>query len=148
MDEWRRKTLRSYTYPYGRVRSRLGTARLTDGVFQTPIPYGPDDGWGVSLDPSVSVIRPRIGPPCVSLVIFFLKHCVHNSQRLYHTSLRVLVHFHKFLENSTVRVLVTGPMWRTIVGLSTFPWVQFYEESWITETVHIVPVHLVSVLLK
>ncbi len=27
-----------------------------------PIPSVTDDGWGVSQDPSVSVIRPRIGP--------------------------------------------------------------------------------------
>ena len=35
---------------------------MTDGVVGPPIPSGPDDGWGVSPDPSVSVIRPRIGP--------------------------------------------------------------------------------------
>ena len=33
---------------------------MTDGVVGPPVPSGPDDGWGVSPDPSVSVIRPRI----------------------------------------------------------------------------------------
>jgi hypothetical protein len=37
---------------------------MTDGVVGPPISSGPDDGWGVSPDPSVSVIRPRIGPLC------------------------------------------------------------------------------------
>ena len=36
--------------------------RMTDGGVGPPIPCGPHDGWGVSQDPSVSVIRPRIGP--------------------------------------------------------------------------------------
>jgi hypothetical protein len=31
--------------------------RMTDGGFGPPIPSATDDGWGVSLNPSVSVIR-------------------------------------------------------------------------------------------
>jgi hypothetical protein len=38
--------------------------RMTDGGVGPPIPSVTDDGWGVSQDPSVSVIRPRIGPLC------------------------------------------------------------------------------------
>ena len=36
--------------------------RMTDGGVGPPIPSATDDGWGVSLNPSVSVIRRRIGP--------------------------------------------------------------------------------------
>jgi hypothetical protein len=32
---------------------------MTDGGVGPPIPSVTDDGWGVSQDPSVSVIRPR-----------------------------------------------------------------------------------------
>ena len=46
----------SHVYPSG---------RMMDGGVGPPIPSAPDDGWGFSLDPSVSVIRPRIGPLCV-----------------------------------------------------------------------------------
>ncbi len=41
-------------------RTRL--VQVDHRVVGPPIPSGPDDGWGVSPDPSVSVIRPRIGP--------------------------------------------------------------------------------------
>jgi hypothetical protein len=34
---------------------------MTDGGFGPPIPSVTDDGWGVFLNPSVSVIRRRIG---------------------------------------------------------------------------------------
>ena len=40
---------------------------MTDWGVGPPIPSGPDDGWGVSPDPSVSVIRPRIGRTAVKL---------------------------------------------------------------------------------
>jgi hypothetical protein len=35
---------------------------MTDGGVGAPIPSVTDDGWGVSQDPSVSVIRPRRRP--------------------------------------------------------------------------------------
>ncbi len=35
---------------------------MTDGGVGSPIPSATDDGWGVSLNPSVSFIRRRIGP--------------------------------------------------------------------------------------
>ncbi len=37
------------------------SVRMTDGGVGPPIPSVTDYGWGVSQDPSVSVIRPRIG---------------------------------------------------------------------------------------
>ena len=43
---------------------------MTEGGVGPPIPSGPDDGWGVSPDPSVSVIRPRIGPLWTRLPLF------------------------------------------------------------------------------
>ncbi len=45
------------THPYHPLR-------MTDGGVGSPIPSSTDDGWGVSLNPSVSVIRRRIGPLC------------------------------------------------------------------------------------
>jgi hypothetical protein len=45
----------------------------TDGVFELPIPSVTHDGWGVSLNPSVSVIRRRIGLDMGELFIFVPK---------------------------------------------------------------------------
>jgi hypothetical protein len=42
---------------------------MTDGGVGPPIPSVTDDGWGVSQDPSVSVIRPRIGPLCFFILL-------------------------------------------------------------------------------
>jgi hypothetical protein len=52
-----------------RVRGTVTVVTVTDDRwgFGPPIPSTTDDGWGVSLNPSVSVIRRRIGPLCTPL---------------------------------------------------------------------------------
>jgi hypothetical protein len=60
-----------------RMRGGSGTKPIrygwvfTDGVFEIPIPSITDDGWGVSLNPSVSV-KPSTDRTAVQVLLLFI----------------------------------------------------------------------------